>query len=64
MDLKTDDSTEFLAIDTSSIPGLGGPRISLSIPRELLLPFVDDNDRGLRMVSSLFTNVKNVYSNE
>jgi len=63
VDLKNDNSTEFLAIDTSVLD-ISGPRVSLSLPRELLTNFASDNDRGLRIVSSLFVNEKNVFSNE
>ena len=54
--------TSITAIDTYDFIGLENPRISLTIPIELLKAF-DDGDGLIRIISAVYRNVSWVFFN-
>lgn len=64
VDLSTQNSPKFTAIDTSKIPGLVGPEISLTVPLELVEKFSAKNGGLLTIVSAVYINVAKAFSKE
>ncbi len=64
IDLNTDNSTDFIVLDTKKIPGLmSAGDMSITIPRELLEIFTDTHKK-IRVVSAAYTNVANAFKND
>ena len=49
-------------IDTSDISGAMEPHISLTIPHKLLKEFNDDDNVPIRVASTLYRNVTNLFT--
>ncbi len=62
--MNTDNSTNFIVLDTKKIPGLmSAGDMSITIPRELLEIFTDTHKK-IRVVSAAYTNLANAFKND